>query len=68
MPPNDVSRNAMNKMFVAAVARFASSQSDEAMAKLIGFFHLAEVGEEAVVDFDVEASGLISVSIQMQCD
>ncbi len=45
------------------IASFAASQSPEGLAKLIGFFHLAKPYRDAAIDFVVESSGRVVISI-----
>ena len=61
MPRRD-QPSAIMEEFSSSVASFAACQSPEGLAKLIGFFHLADL-REAEIDLVVERSGRVAISI-----
>ena len=50
------------------IASFVACQSDEGLAKLVGFFHLTDPDAEATINLVIESSGRLGLSIEVELE
>ena len=63
----DTTRDDILRAFAADVVSFASLQTEESLARMVGFFHLAGHALAKIV-LDVQPSGLVALHVEVQTE